>query len=157
MNNSLTVKVAKGVGSVLKGVTNAITSPYQRAINTANTTALKSNGYITDFQGKIVGKDGKTVSAADSVFGGMNSRSAFGDISKGAQSRLDTRNSAKTQARMATKSKEAQAAFKAKTAQMQKEKDAHDRAAARDRAKACLLYTSPSPRDGLLSRMPSSA
>ena len=25
------------------------------------------------------------------------------------------------------------------------------------RSKACLLYTSPSPRDGLLSRMPSSA
>ena len=25
------------------------------------------------------------------------------------------------------------------------------------RAEACLLYTSPSPRDGLLSRMPSSA
>ena len=27
----------------------------------------------------------------------------------------------------------------------------------RDEAKLCLLYTSPSPRDGLLSRMPSSA
>ena len=26
-----------------------------------------------------------------------------------------------------------------------------------DRSKDCLLYTSPSPRDGLLSRMPSSA
>ena len=26
-----------------------------------------------------------------------------------------------------------------------------------DRAESCLLYTSPSPRDGLLSRMPSSA
>ena len=26
-----------------------------------------------------------------------------------------------------------------------------------DRVRACLLYTSPSPRDGLLSRMPSSA
>ena len=26
-----------------------------------------------------------------------------------------------------------------------------------DWARACLLYTSPSPRDGLLSRMPSSA
>ena len=26
-----------------------------------------------------------------------------------------------------------------------------------DEAKSCLLYTSPSPRDGLLSRMPSSA
>ena len=29
--------------------------------------------------------------------------------------------------------------------------------AALDSANACLLYTSPSPRDGLLSRMPSSA
>ena len=29
--------------------------------------------------------------------------------------------------------------------------------AIRDRYKICLLYTSPSPRDGLLSRMPSSA
>ena len=28
---------------------------------------------------------------------------------------------------------------------------------AADKAAACLLYTSPSPRDGLLSRMPSSA
>ena len=28
---------------------------------------------------------------------------------------------------------------------------------ARDIANSCLLYTSPSPRDGLLSRMPSSA
>ena len=39
--------------------------------------------------------------------------------------------------------------------------DAEDRAGvadkARARARACLLYTSPSPRDGLLSRMPSSA
>ena len=26
-----------------------------------------------------------------------------------------------------------------------------------EQAKRCLLYTSPSPRDGLLSRMPSSA
>ena len=26
-----------------------------------------------------------------------------------------------------------------------------------DRGRICLLYTSPSPRDGLLSRMPSSA
>ena len=27
----------------------------------------------------------------------------------------------------------------------------------KDEVEACLLYTSPSPRDGLLSRMPSSA
>ena len=31
------------------------------------------------------------------------------------------------------------------------------RARAFDQLKICLLYTSPSPRDGLLSRMPSSA
>ena len=30
-------------------------------------------------------------------------------------------------------------------------------ASLRERCKTCLLYTSPSPRDGLLSRMPSSA
>ena len=35
-----------------------------------------------------------------------------------------------------------------------KEFDFEDRA---DLSKVCLLYTSPSPRDGLLSRMPSSA
>ena len=32
-----------------------------------------------------------------------------------------------------------------------------DQNAILDKAHACLLYTSPSPRDGLLSRMPSSA
>ena len=41
--------------------------------------------------------------------------------------------------------------------------EAHVNAEGRDklvkqvREKICLLYTSPSPRDGLLSRMPSSA
>ena len=35
--------------------------------------------------------------------------------------------------------------------------DADLRRAQLQRANLCLLYTSPSPRDGLLSRMPSSA
>ena len=35
--------------------------------------------------------------------------------------------------------------------------DARGRRLANDNGKTCLLYTSPSPRDGLLSRMPSSA
>ena len=34
---------------------------------------------------------------------------------------------------------------------------ASDEQLAKKLAEACLLYTSPSPRDGLLSRMPSSA
>ena len=33
----------------------------------------------------------------------------------------------------------------------------HNRCQLTGRSKGCLLYTSPSPRDGLLSRMPSSA
>ena len=36
-------------------------------------------------------------------------------------------------------------------------REAAEKAAADREASACLLYTSPSPRDGLLSRMPSSA
>ena len=35
--------------------------------------------------------------------------------------------------------------------------DLRDHAATHPRCGVCLLYTSPSPRDGLLSRMPSSA
>ena len=36
--------------------------------------------------------------------------------------------------------------------------DARERESKREREReSCLLYTSPSPRDGLLSRMPSSA
>ena len=35
--------------------------------------------------------------------------------------------------------------------------DAFDGTSQRDRANSCLLYTSPSPRDATLSRMPSSA
>ena len=35
--------------------------------------------------------------------------------------------------------------------------DAKSREKCADNYMACLLYTSPSPRDGLLSRMPSSA
>ena len=81
---------------IVDAVSNAITSPQQQRSNAANTTALKSNGYVTDFQGKVIGRnvDGtmESISAADSVFGGMNSRSAFGDISKGAASRINTRN-----------------------------------------------------------------
>ena len=35
--------------------------------------------------------------------------------------------------------------------------DGGENIAIKERNKICLLYTSPSPRDGLLSRMPSSA
>jgi len=84
MNNSATV-------AVLKGISNAIISPEQQSINQENTTSLRNLGYQTNQQGKVIGKDGQAVSAADSVFGGMNSVSGFGDISAGAASRIETR------------------------------------------------------------------
>ena len=96
--------------------------------NTANTTALRTNGYQTNFQGKVIGKDGKAVSAADSVFGGMNSRSAIGDISKGAASRISTRNSAKTQERISKLSTERQKAFNDKTREFERELANHNNA-----------------------------
>jgi len=129
MDNSLTVKVAKGIS-------NAITSPEQQANNSANTTALRSNGYQTDFQGKVVGRDGKAVSAADSVFGGMNSRSAFGDISVGAANRVETRNSAKTQERISKLSPERQKAFNDKTKGFEKELQSHNNTKNTEKEKA---------------------
>ena len=98
----------------------------QRLINTANTTALRSAGYNLSTTGKIIGRDGKAVSAQNSVFAGMNSRSARGDISRGAQSRIDTRKSAKTQARIAKLSAERQKAFNDKTKQFEKELQQHN-------------------------------
>jgi len=142
MNNNVTV-------AVIKGISNTITSPEQRANNSANTTALRSNGYQTDFQGKVVGRDGKAVSAADSVFGGMNSRSAFGDISKGAQSRIDTRTSTKTQERMSKKSKEKQDAFNQKTRDMQRELANHNNAKNTEKEKSkSQKSTNPNTRSG---------
>jgi len=98
----------------------------QKLLNTANTAALKSAGYNLSTTGKIIGRGGKAVDAATSVFGGMNSRSALGDISRGAQSRINTRKSAKTQARIAKLSKERQKAFNDKTRQFEKELQEHN-------------------------------
>jgi len=103
------------------------------AANTENTTALRSGGYVTDFQGKIIGRGDKAVDATTSVFGGMNSRSALGDISKGAANRISTRNSAKTQARISKLSPEKQKAFNDKTKEFEKELLEHNTNRARER------------------------
>jgi len=110
----------------IDALSNAITSPEQQLNNAANTTALKNNGYITDFKGKIIGKDGKAISSANSVFGDMNSRSAFGDISVGAANRVETRNSAKTQERISKLSPERQKAFNDKTREFERELAQHN-------------------------------
>ena len=45
----------------------------------------------------------------------------------------------------------------AKMIDLLQEKENFELAESEEQADFCLLYTSPSPRDGLLSRMPSSA
>ena len=115
---SPTLSVIRAVGSA------------NEAANTENTTALRSGGYQTDFQGKIIGKDGQSINAADSVFGGMNSRSAMGDISKGAQSRIDT--ISKTISKM-TPAQLAKSSLPARKAKFEKELLDHNTERARSR------------------------
>jgi hypothetical protein len=68
-----------GVGSFDKFGTNA-----------ANQTALNKTGNFTNFQLGISTDPGRVAgNPANNVFAGMNAQSAFGDISKGAQSRID--------------------------------------------------------------------
>ena len=120
-----------------KAIAGSLTNEYQRDINNANKNALTSLGYKTNYElGKMTDPGRIAGNPANDVFAGMNAVSAFGDISKGAQDRLDTRNSTKTQERMAKKSQEAQDKFNKTTADMQKQKDDHDRASARDRDNA---------------------
>jgi hypothetical protein len=120
-----------------KMVAGSLTNEYQKDISNANKNALTSLGYKTNYELGNMSDPGRVAgNPAKDVFAGMNAVSAFGDISKGAQKRLDTRNSAKTQERMAKKSQEAQDKFNKTTADMQKQKDDHDKASAKDKANA---------------------
>ena len=61
------------------------------------------------------------------------------------------------EAAAAAREKEADAAMAKAKAMLAAAEKAQAEAEATAKREACLLYTSPSPRDGLLSRMPSSA
>ena len=75
-------KAIYGVGSFDKFGTNA-----------ANQTALNKTGNFTNFQLGISTDPGRVAgNPANNVFAGMNAQSQFGDISKGAKSRIDTIN-----------------------------------------------------------------
>ena len=136
LNNSATVMVAKGIGTVIGSISNALIDPYQRDLNQANKSALSSLGYKTNFELGISTDPGRIAgNPAKDVFAGMNAQSAFGDISKGAQSRIDTRN--KTAAKKAgTWSQEKLDKFNAKTKDFERQKAEHDKAAAKDKANA---------------------
>ena len=94
----------------------------QQRLNEENSTALKNLGYKTNFELGISTDPGRIGgSAADNVFAGMNAQSTFGDIFGGAQKRINTRNSAKTQERISRLSAERQEAFNAKTREFEQQ------------------------------------
>ena len=136
MNNSATVALAKGAANVIKGIGDSLLGPDQVALNNANKKALDALGYKTNAQLGLSTDPGRIAgNPADNVFAGMNATSAFGDISKGASKRIETRN--KTAMKKAgTWTKEKLDKFNAKTKEFEKQKAEHDAAAAKDKAQA---------------------
>ena len=132
LNNSATVMVMKGIGNIA----NAMIDPYQRDLNKANKKGLTTLGYKTNFELGISTDPGRIAgNPANSVFAGMNAQSHFGDITKGAQKRIDTRT--KTAARKEGKwSQERLDNFNAKTKEFENQKSEHDAKTARDKANA---------------------
>ena len=135
IKGSATVGIVKGAAKMIVG---AAVDPYQQDLNKANKDALNSLGYKTNFELGLSSDPGRIAgNPANNVFAGMNAQSAKGDISKGAQSRIDTRNkTAANKAKTGTWSKEKLDKFNAKTKEFEKQKDEHDAAAAKDKANA---------------------
>jgi hypothetical protein len=103
-----------GVGSFNKFGTNA-----------ANQTALNKTGNFTNFQLGLSGDPGRVAGDPTSnVFSGMNAQSAFGDISKGAKSRIDT--ISKTISKM-TPAQLAKSSLPARKAKFEKQLADHNR------------------------------
>ena len=136
VKGSATVMLLEGAGKVFQGIGEALIGPDQVELNNANTKALKALGYKTNAQLGLSTDPGRIAgNPADNVFAGMNAGSMFGDITKGAQKRIDTR--IKTAAKKAgTWSKEKLDKFNAKTKEFEKQKAEHDAAAAKDKANA---------------------
>ena len=145
MNNSATV-------AVVKGIANAMVSPQQQINNSANMTALNNAGLQTNFQlGNMTDPGRVAASPQDSVFGGMNAQSAFGDISAGAASRISTRNTigqARVDAKYGKNSKKSKD-FAAKTKGFEKELQKHnnDKNSEKEKNKK-NKSTNPNKREG---------
>jgi hypothetical protein len=113
----VTVRLIGGALDALFGVTDE-----DRRKQTENKNALTSLGYKTRGElGSNIDPGRVAGDPAEKVFAGMNMVSAKGDIMQGARNRVSTRNSAKTQARVAKRGQEALDKFNAKTKTFQKQ------------------------------------
>ena len=127
--------VMNPVGSVIGMVAGTLKDTDQHKHDKAYFS--KTNGILEN--GRIAGNP------TTSVFAGLNSKSAFGNLSKTAMSRVSTRNSKKTQANLdALNDPARKAAFNAKTKAMQKEVMDHNKSVAKDRT----LDAPPSIKSG---------
>ena len=114
-------KAIYGVGSFDKFGTNAI-----------NQAALNKTGNFTNYQLGNQGDPGRVAGdPTNNVFAGMNAQSAFGDISKGAQKRIDTIN--KTISKM-TPAQKKKSSLPARLETFKEQKAGHDAAAAKEAA-----------------------
>ena len=103
----------------------------QGSINRENQTALNKTGNFTNFQLGLSGDPGRVAGDPTSnVFAGMNAQSAFGDISKGAKSRIDT--ISKTISKM-TPAQLAKSSLPARKAKFEKQLLEHNTERARSR------------------------
>ena len=122
-----------------KAIAGSLTNQYQSDINNANKNALTSLGYKTNYELGVMKDPGRIAgNPATSVFAGLNAESAFGDVAKGAQSRVDTRTNigqARVDAKYGKESKKSKD-FAKTTANMKAEVEAHNQAAAKDKANA---------------------
>jgi len=102
-------------------------------------TALNSAGLQTNFQlGNMTDPGRVAASPQDSVFGGMNAQSGFGDISAGAASRINTRNTigqARVDAKYGKDSKKSKD-FADKTKGFEKELQSHNNTKNTEKEKA---------------------
>ena len=87
----------------------------QGSINKENQIALNKTGNFTNFQLGLSGDPGRVAGdPTKNVFAGMNAQSAFGDISKGAKSRINTISNTISKMTPAQKAKSSLPARKAK-------------------------------------------
>ena len=118
MKGSATVAIAKGIGSIIGGISNSLIGPQQVALNTSNKNALSAVGYKTNFELGVSTDPGRIAgNPANNVFAGMNAQSARGNVMTGSANRVKTRETVGIQRVEARYGKNSQKAkdFKAKT------------------------------------------
>jgi hypothetical protein len=129
---SSVVQAATALGAGMRYIVDAITGKSQTDLNNANKSALTSLGYKTRYELGYSSEPGRIAgNPANNVFAGMNAQSQFGDVSRGAQKRIDTITTNLAKGKYKNPEKKQQ-----QLKDFQKQKDDHDRASAKDKANA---------------------